>query len=192
VAAEVSILAFAGSIRAGSFNQQVLKIACEGVTAAGGKVTLIDLKDYELPLYNADLEAAKGLPLAAKKLKEMAKSHHGLLIASPEYNGGYTPLLKNTLDWMSRKESVQETEMVAFKDKVVGLVAASPGRNAGLRSLSQISTVMGSMGMVVMPFPVGVGSAGTAFDNGKLKDEKIAERVRGVGSQLVKFLVKRG
>lgn len=191
VAAEVKILAFAGSIRTGSFNAQLLKIAGEGVMAAGGQLTLIDLKDYVLPLYNSDLEAAQGIPVAAKELKKLAKAHAGFLIASPEYNGGYTPLLKNTLDWMSRRDGKDEPELAAFKDKAVGLVAASPGRSGGLRSLSQISAVMGCLHMVVMPFPVGVGSAGNAFDGGKLKDENLAARVRGVGSQLVQFLWQR-
>ncbi len=185
---KADILAFAGSTRTGSFNRQVLQIAIEGVKAAGGSVTLVDLRHYVLPLYDGDLEKASGLPDAAKQLKALAKAHAGLLIASPEYNGGYTPLLKNTLDWMSRAEP-GEPELAAFKGKAAAIVSASPGRMAGLRGQAQISTVLGHLGLVVMPFPVGVGQAGNAFENGQLKDPALAERVRGVGAGLVKFLV---
>ncbi len=96
------VLAFAGSARVDSYNSKLVKVAAEGVRGAGAEVTLIDLRDFPLPLFDQDLEAAGGLPDNARELKEIMLKHDGLLIAAPEYNSSITPLLKNTIDWVSR------------------------------------------------------------------------------------------
>ena len=97
------ILAFSGSIRRESWNRKLIRVAVDATRAAGGDVTLIDLADYPLPLYNGDLEERDGLPDNAQRLKALFKEHDALLIASPEYNSSMPPLLKNTLDWVSRE-----------------------------------------------------------------------------------------
>ena len=96
------ILAFAGSLRAESFNKKLARVAAEALRKAGGEVTLIDLRDYPLPLYDGDLEAASGLPENGRKLKSLFLEHQGLLISSPEYNSSIPAVLKNTIDWVSR------------------------------------------------------------------------------------------
>src|SRR6185295_2879266 len=96
------ILAFAGSMRKDSFNKKLIRVAAEGARSAGAEVTLIDLKDFPLPVYDGDLEAAEGLPAGAKKLKELFLQNQGLLIASPEYNSSIPGTLKNAIDWVSR------------------------------------------------------------------------------------------
>ncbi len=96
------VLAFAGSARVDSYNGRLVKVAAQGVRDAGAEATLVDLRDYPLPLFDQDLEAAKGLPDNARELKEIMLKHDGLLIAAPEYNSSITPLLKNTIDWVSR------------------------------------------------------------------------------------------
>src|ERR1700760_1974754 len=100
----IRILAFSGSTRRGSFNQKLLNIAAHGAAEAGANITHISLNDYPLPIYDADLESQSGLPANAEALQKLVAEHDALLIASPEYNGGYTALLKNTLDWLSRPD----------------------------------------------------------------------------------------
>ena len=98
----VRILAFAGSAREGSFNKQLVRVAAEGAREAGAEVTLADLRDYPMPVFDEDLEAAEGSPENAVKFKQLMLDHQGLLIAAPEYNSSITAALKNTIDWASR------------------------------------------------------------------------------------------
>ena len=98
------ILAFAGSARTDSFNKKLLRLALAGAQAAGGEVTLIDLRDYPMPIMDQDLEEREGQPENAQKLKSLFLDHQGLLLASPEYNSSYSPLFKNVIDWVSRPQ----------------------------------------------------------------------------------------
>ena len=102
------ILAFAGSTRAGSLNKLLLRTAVQGAEAAGASVTVIDLADFRIPLYDGDLEAESGLPENAEKLQNLFLEHNGLLIAAPEYNSSITPVLKNTFDWVSRRDGAAD------------------------------------------------------------------------------------
>src|SRR5262245_16075385 len=122
-----TILAFAGSAREGSFNKKLIRVAAKAAQEAGAQVTLIDLKDFPMPLMNEDLEAKEGMPEFAKKIKDLMKSHDAFLISTPEYNSSMPPLLKNTLDWASRKESKDEPPLSAYKNKIAGIMSASPG-----------------------------------------------------------------
>jgi len=115
------VLAFAGSTRGGSFNKRLVKIAAVGVESAGVSCTLIDLRDYPLPLYDADLEAESGLPGNAVALKDLFLSHQGLLISSPEYNGSISPLLKNAIDWVSRSTEAS-SDLSPFRGKVAAIM----------------------------------------------------------------------
>ncbi|MCE9518722.1 MAG: NAD(P)H-dependent oxidoreductase, partial [Verrucomicrobia bacterium] len=127
------ILAFAGSTRAGSFNKKLIRIAADAARAAGAEVTLIDLRDYPLPLFDGDLEDENGLPENAKKLKALMRESDGFLISSPEYNSSITAVLKNAIDWASRQETDDEPSLVAFRGKAAVLMSASPGALGGLR-----------------------------------------------------------
>ncbi len=120
------VLAFAGSTRRESFNKKLVQIAANGVRAAGAEVTLLDLKDFPLPLFDQDLEAEQGMPDNGTKLKKLFIDHDGLLIASPEYNSSITGVLKNAIDWVSRP-APDEPPLVAFRGKVATLMSASPG-----------------------------------------------------------------
>lgn len=180
----IKILAFAGSTRKESFNKKLLRIAVSGAEAAGATVTLVDLKDYPMPLYDGDLEASSGLPENAQKLKTLLEASDGLLIASPEYNGGYTGVLKNTIDWMSRPKPS------AFQGKYAALMAASPGAFGGIRSLLHLREVLQKISVTVLADMPTVGLAGDAFDGDKLKDEKKSASVEKVGAQLAEVLQK--
>ena len=121
------ILAFAGSLRKDSFNKQMVKTAVKGAEDAGAVVTLIDLKDYPLPIYDQDIETAVGLPENVLKLKSLFLKNDGFLIACPEYNSSITAVLKNVIDWVSRPAKGEDVYLCCFINKVVVLMSASPG-----------------------------------------------------------------
>lgn len=174
----VRILAFCGSSRRGSLNQKLLDQAVLGARAAGAEVKPIRLADFEIPIYDADWEAEHGLPKGAQDLKILLDSHQGLLIATPEYNGGYTALLKNALDWMSRPDGFAT-------GKVAALVSASPGLLGGIRSQLSLRIVLTKLGVHVIPDSFALGAAHQAFDEqGNLKAVNVERSVRGVGAAL--------
>jgi NAD(P)H-dependent FMN reductase len=184
------ILAFAGSARRESFNRRLIHIAVETARQAGADVTLIELSEYPLPLFNQDLEAEAGLPEHAVALKTLFVQHDGLLISSPEYNSSITPLLKNTLDWVSRK-SPGEGSLVAYKGKVAALVSASPGRLGGLRGLVHLRSILSNIGVLVLPDQIAIPEANQAFtDDGRLKDERQQATVERVARALVELIQK--
>jgi len=183
------ILAFAGSARKDSWNKKILNTAVEGAREKGASVTVMDIRDYPLPLFDQDLEAASGLPDNAKKLKKLFIEHDGLLLACPEYNSSITPLLKNTLDWVSRAESKDETPLMAYKNKAAALIAASPGALGGLRGLVTVRSILGNIGVIVLPEQQAVPKAHEAFDlSGVFKDEKQGASVKKIGAALADFL----
>lgn len=183
--ASVRILAFAGSTRKESFNKKLVRIAAAGAREARAEVTLIDLADYRLPVFDADLEAAEGKPEAAKKLTQLFREHDALLISCPEYNSSITGVLKNTLDWISRPDAEAPGGGSPFAGKVVTLLAASPGALGGLRGLVHVRAILANLGCLVLPGQVAVPRAGEAFrEDGSLADEKIEARVEELARTL--------
>ncbi len=182
------ILAFAGSARADSYNKRLVKIAADGARAVGAEATLIDLRDYRLPLFDQDLEAAEGLPDKARELKEIMLKHDGLLIAAPEYNSSITALLKNTIDWVSRP-SDGEKALTAYEGKVAAIMSASPGRLGGLRGLFHLRSILSNIGVLVIPDQVAVSEAHKAFgSDGNIVDEKTQSSVEELGKDVTKLL----
>jgi len=185
------ILAFAGSTRSASYNKQLVRFAADAARAAGAEVTLVDLRDYPLPLFDGDLEDQQGLSENAKKLKTLFFEHDALLISSPEYNSSITAVLKNTLDWVSRTENDDEPALAAYHGKTAALLSASPGALGGLRGLVHLRAILGNIGVIVLPDQVAVSKAHEAFDEkGGLKDERTARQVTRVVQSLVDFLKK--
>ena len=180
------IVAFAGSLRAGSFNKKLLAIAADAARAAGAEVTVVDLRELALPLFDQDLEDASGLPEGAKKLKALLRASDGFLIASPEYNSSITASLKNAIDWASRSESDDEPSLVAYRGKVAALCAASPGALGGVRGLVTLRSILSNIGVLVLPDQVGISAAHEAFDeSGKLKDERKTKQIVKLAGGLV-------
>lgn len=187
---DMKILVFAGSTRKGSFNKKLAKVAAKSLRDAGGEVTEIDLKDFPMPFYDGDLEDASGIPEHAKRFKELLKSHQAFFISSPEYNSSFSAVLKNAVDWASRSEK-DEGSLVAFKGKVAGIVSASPGALGGLRGLVHLRSVLGNIGVVVIPDQFALGKANEAFDDaGNLKDEKQLTTVKKLAETVVSFSKK--
>ena len=185
------IVAFAGSLRAGSFNKKLIAIAADAARAAGAEVTVVDLRELALPLLDQDLEEAGGLPEGAKKFKALLRASDGFLIASPEYNSSISAALKNAIDWASRAESDDEPSLVAYRGKTAALFAASPGAIGGLRGLATLRSILGNIGVLVLPDQVTIPTAHEAFDDsGKLKDERKMKQVSGLAKRLVEMLGK--
>jgi len=184
------ILAFAGTTRTDALNKKLIRVAAAAAREAGGDVTLIDLRDLPLPLYDGDLETKMGIPPNGMKLKELMFTHRGLLISTGEYNSSITGVLKNAIDWASRS-SPGEAELACFKDKVAGLVSASPGMLGGLRALFHVRQILGNIGVLVIPEQLALGRAHEAFEaDGSLKDPKRAASVSKVAHALVRIVSK--
>jgi chromate reductase len=180
VATPPRILAFAASARRESLNRKFLAFAVEAARQAGGEVTLLDLNDYALPLYDGDLEDGQGLPANAVRLIGLITEHHGLLVASPEYNSMITPLLKNTVDWCTRDEANP------FEGKVAAVISASPGPYGGVRSLQLAQQLFLKLGCHVVPGQCVLPDAGKAFDaQGRLTNPRALESAKALAAKLV-------
>src|SRR5215831_10029622 len=181
------ILVFAGSIRSGSFNARLAALATKLLAAADVDVTRISLQDYPLPLFDGDIEARSGSPPHAVKLKRMMMQHGGVFIASSEYNASLTPLLKNTIDWVSRVREDNEPPLAAFRNRAFALGAASPGTLGGYRSLMALRQVLElGCGATVLPEQVAVRDAPNAFDeNDDLRDPRTAQALKSLLRRLV-------
>ena len=143
-----------------------------------------------MPLYDGDLEAKEGLPANARKLKELMKTHPGFLLSCPEYNSSITGVLKNAIDWASREEP-GEAPLVCFRGKTAALMSASPGGLGGLRGLVTVRSILGNIGVLVIPDQVAVPKAHEAFGpDGALKDPKQQASVERLGRSLADILLK--
>jgi NAD(P)H-dependent FMN reductase len=180
------VLVLAGSAREGSLNRRLARVAAGAVARAGGEATTWEFRDHPLPLYDGDGEARDGVPAEARLLKAALLAHRGLLIACPEYNSSITPLLKNAIDWASRKEA-GEAPLACFAGKVAGLCSASPGALGGLRGLVTVRSILGNIGVLVIPEQVAVPQAHEAFDGaGELKDPARRAALDGMAASLVR------
>lgn len=186
----VKILAFSGSARTTSFNQKLVRIAADGAEQAGAQVTIINLADFPMPIFNQDLEAAEGIPEYAKHFKQLLIEHDGFLIASPEYNSAFSPLLKNAIDWASRKAG-DETPLLAYRGKLAVIMAASPGALGGLRGLVFLRLLLANIGVNVLSDQYALAQADQAFNAmGQLVDKSVENTVKNLGGVLAKTALK--
>ncbi len=181
------ILVFAGSIRSESVNARLAALAVKAIALRDAEPTPISLADYPMPIYDGDLEKAEGQPEAARKLWTLMTAHQGIFIASPEYNQSVTPLLKNTIDWVSRLRPEGPRSPTPWKDRVFALGGASPGYYGATRSMAHLRQILvGSLGCTVIPEQVTVPSAGTAFAaDGGLANEKSQAQLETVVGRLI-------
>ena len=185
------ILVIPGSLRTGSHNARLAALATKELALAEAEVTRISLADYPLPLFDADLAAESGLPAAAVQLKRMVMAHQGVFITSPEYSASVTPLVKNTIDWISRGGARDrgEPNYTAFKGRVFAIGAASSGSGGGMRSLMALRQILElGCGALVIPEQISVPRAEQAFDDmDNLKDEVLAAALKTVVRRLVEL-----
>lgn len=183
------ILAFSGSLRAGSYNQMLVRIGAQGAAAAGAEVTVISLRDYPLPVFDQDLESRE-VPENALALLDLFRKHDGLLISSPEYNSSVTAALKNAIDWVSRPLN-GTPGLVGFTGKVAGLISASPGALGGLRGLVHLRAILSNIQVLVIPDQIAISQAHLAFDEqGQLKDQGLQAKVEDVGRKTAELIRK--
>jgi NAD(P)H-dependent FMN reductase len=182
------LMFFAGSARAGSHNKRLAQLGAMIAEANGIPATFVDLGDYPMPIYHGELEASNGPPENAKKLKAIMEAHTGVFIASPEYNASISPLLKNTLDWVSRVRAEGEAPLEVFKTRVFALGSASPGGMGGLRSLVTLRHVLElGLGALVLPDQFAVPRAHDAFgEDGHLANKEAQERLKSLIQKLAR------
>lgn len=179
----IKLVFFSGSNRRNSLNKKLAETAA--ATAANDEISssYLDLTDFDIPIYNADDESTSGTPADVIKLKALLGEADGIFIASPEYNGAYTGMLKNFIDWMSRNSDGTPTP--PFKNAVVAISAASPGMRGGLTGLTSLRLVINHIGGHVVPTQAAIGGCSFA-DDGSLKDENHQKMLNGVLEQLVR------
>jgi chromate reductase, NAD(P)H dehydrogenase (quinone) len=184
----MKLLIFAGSTRLNSYNRRLARFAAARASAAGAEVTLLELGELDIPLYNADLEAG-GTPQDVLRLKAILTEHPAWIICSPEYNASYTALLKNTIDWASspvKGDPLWSDGLKPFSGKVVGLLSASPGALGGLRSLEHLCPLLRNLQCWVAPRQYALGQAGAAFDDhNELVDTAQRQGVQAVLDQVL-------
>jgi NAD(P)H-dependent FMN reductase len=188
------LIVFAGSVRRESWNRKLARVAASMARDAGAEVTPLELADYPLPIMDEDIESSDGLPANCLKLKDLWKAHDGFIVACPEYNSSITPLLKNTLDWLSRPRA-GEKPLECFKGKVAGLLAASDGALGGLRGLVTVRSILGNIGVIVMPEQHALSQVSKRFaSDGSLSEPAQADAVRRVVDATVRAagLLKQG
>jgi chromate reductase len=181
------ILVIPGSLRAASYNGRLAALATKELTLADADVTRISLLDYPLPIYDADLAEKSGPPQNALRLKRLISVHHGVFIASPEYNASLTPLLKNMIDWISVVREGGEPQLAAYQNRVFALGGASPGRSGAMQSLSALRQVLavGCRAFVIAE-QVSVPNAAHAFDDmDELRDVRAAGELKIVVRKLI-------
>ncbi|MGB3503289.1 MAG: NAD(P)H-dependent oxidoreductase [Mesorhizobium sp.] len=183
------ILVFAGSIRSGAYSGRVADCAQKELALQGADVTRISLADYPLPIMDEDLEAEKGVPENAYRLARLFVANDALLICTPEYNGSIPPLLKNTIDWVSRiSKDTNGTPLRPYPGRLVGLCSSSNGHFAGIRSANHLRAVLSHIQMEVIAPQVSVPTAGDAFDDaGEFRDERLRKGMTRLCSTLIEY-----
>mgnify|MGYP006109216621 FL=1 len=182
------VLAFAGSTRKESVNKRLARIALQAAKKAGAETTFVDLQDFNIPLYCDDLVATEGIPEGVLQFKQLLNSHNGFFIASPEYNGSLTGVLKNAIDWATIKADGEE-RMSCWNGKIAGLVSASPGGLGGIRGLHHLRTILAGIGTFVLPNHLAVGNSTENLQNEKqITDEKLQLQLESLTHEMVRVI----
>jgi chromate reductase len=161
----LKILVIPGSLRTGSLNARLAATAAHQFAQAGAEVTRISLADFPLPLYDGDLQSKSGVPKNAINLKRMIGAHHGVLIVTPEYNASVPPLVKNTIDWVTRVQDPHETRGQVFRGRAFAIASASESRLGGMRALAALRLILSACHASVIPNQLALSFAGQAYDD---------------------------
>jgi chromate reductase len=176
-----SAITLSGSTRKGSWNVVLQKAVGRRLAAKGVDVTELDLGDYPLPIFSEDIEA-EGVPEAATRLAELFRSHNIVFIASPEYNGSMTPLIVNTITWLSRQKPSP------FRHATFGIGGVSSGKYGTIWALSHMRDSLTKIGTLVVPTLLGIGPAETAFDaSGEPTEPAIKRKFDTIVEEMTSF-----
>jgi chromate reductase, NAD(P)H dehydrogenase (quinone) len=182
----LKILVIPGSLRTGSHNARLAAAAAYQFAQAGAEVTRISLGDFPLPIYDGDLQTKSGVPKNAINLKRMIGVHHGVLFVTPEYNSSVPPLVKNTIDWVTRVQDAQETRGQVFRNRVFAMAAASESRLGGTRALAALRLILSACHATVIPNQLALSFAGEAYDDmDRLKHPADIEALNALVRQLI-------
>jgi chromate reductase, NAD(P)H dehydrogenase (quinone) len=182
----LKILVIPGSLRTGSLNARLAATIAPEFTQAGAEVTRISLADFPLPIYDGDLQGKSGVPKNAVNLKRMMSAHHGVLIVTPEYNSSVPPLVKNTIDWVSRVQDGQEVRGQVFRERPFAIAAASEGRLGGTRALAALRLILSACHATVIPNQLALSFASEAYDDmDRLKQPADIDALAALVRQLI-------
>jgi NAD(P)H-dependent FMN reductase len=173
----LTALTLCGSLRKTSINEPLRRHMSMKLREAGVIVTDIDLNEFEMPIFNQDIEDAGNTPEAAKRLADLFRSHDIIFIATPEYNGGVTPLIANVIAWISRQKPSP------FRHAIFGIGGVSDGKYAAIFALSHLRDTLSKVGALVTPTLLGIGPYPDVFDADGNPNEaniqwKVAQTVR--------------
>jgi chromate reductase len=177
----MKLLAFAGSFRAESFNRKLISLAAALAREAGVEVDLAEFREFEMPLYDADLQNSAGFPDGARELSDRIGAADGLMLSSPEYNFSIAGTVKNAIDWVSRMKPMP------LRGKHGFLLAASTSLVGGARGLWALRVPLEGLGVTLYPDMFALAQAQQALDDsGKLRDPQMQQRLaKMVGGYLV-------
>jgi chromate reductase, NAD(P)H dehydrogenase (quinone) len=182
----LKILVIPGSLRSGSHNARLAAAASYQFAQAGADVTRISLSDFPLPIFDGDLQTKSGVPKHAINLKRMMSAHHGVLIVTPEYNSSVPPLVKNTIDWVSRVQDTHETRYQVFRGRPFAIASASESRLGGVRCLAALRLILSTCQATVIPNQLALSFAGEAYDDmDRLKHPADIEALGALVRQLI-------
>ena len=182
------ILVIPGSLRTGSHNVKLAAAAAYEFAQAGADVTRLSLGDFPLPIYDGDLQAKSGVPKHAVNLKRMIGAHQGVLLVTPEYNSSVPPLVKNTIDWLSRVQDTNEARGQVFRGRPFAIAAASQGRLGGTRALAALRLILSACHATVIPNQLALSFADHAYDDmDRLKNPADIEALKALVRQLINF-----
>ena len=174
----IQVAGLCGSLRPGSFTKMALQVALEGAQEAGAQTRLIDLRAYQL-IFCDGKEDESGYPPDVFRLRQDIQAAQGLILATPEYHGGYSGVLKNALDLMGFEE---------FEGKMLGLVGVSGGGMGAFGALNNLRAVGRALHAWVIPEQASIPQAWQVFDaSGHLKDNALEKRLKEVGRQVARF-----
>ena len=175
-------LTICGSLSSDSINEVFRRHMSQKLREAGVEVTDLDLRDYDMPIFSLDIEKAGNTPEAAKQLADMFRSYDIVLIISPEYNGGVTPLIVNLVSWVSRQKPNP------FKHAVFGIGGVSDGKYATIFALSHLRDSLSKLGALVVPTLLGLGPYPDVFDaDGNPNESNIQWKVGQTIRELTHF-----
>ena len=174
------VLAFAASLRRGSWNRKLIQLAADLAREGGAEVDLAEFREFEMPIYDADLQGASGFPPGAQELAHRVAAADGLMIASPEYNYSLPGTLKNAIDWVSRMKPMP------FRGKSGFLLSASNSQVGGIRGLWQLRIPLEGLGVLLHPDMYALPWADKSFGpDGRLTD---AERLNRLAAMVTSYL----
>jgi NAD(P)H-dependent FMN reductase len=182
----LKILVIPGSLRTGSLNARLAAAAAYEFAQADAEVTRISLGDFPLPIYDGDLQTKSGVPKHAINLKRMIGAHHGVLIVTPEYNSSVPPLVKNTIDWVTRVQDAPEPRGQVFRDRAFAIASASGNRLGGSRALAALRLILSACHATVIPNQLALSFADQAYDDmDRLKHPADIEALKALVRQLI-------